>query len=88
MLVENRQPNSRWYSGSGIYHNVWLVKTGDVFVDHRGTYITTPVVSNDSARVTIGTKIRNSLGTAVNTVIKTLIYDPVGNQVEILNEEI
>ena len=23
----SEQPNSRWYSGSGIYRNVWLVKT-------------------------------------------------------------
>ena len=24
--VNNNQPNSRWYSGSGIYRNVWLTK--------------------------------------------------------------
>src|SRR5207248_4155514 len=44
--VDNsQQPNSRWYSGSGIYRNVWLTTTGKVFVDHWGTYITTPQVS-------------------------------------------
>ncbi len=32
--VDNsQQPNSRWYSGSGIYRNVWLVTTEKVFVD-------------------------------------------------------
>ena len=35
--VDNaQQPNSRWYSGSGIYRNVWLVTTGDLFVDPLG----------------------------------------------------
>jgi beta-galactosidase len=33
------QPNSRWYSGSGIYRNVWLVTVNDIFVDHWGTYV-------------------------------------------------
>src|SRR3989304_5830912 len=27
------QPNSRWYTGSGIYRNVWLVSTGKVHVN-------------------------------------------------------
>ncbi|MBP7887354.1 MAG: beta galactosidase jelly roll domain-containing protein, partial [Candidatus Marinimicrobia bacterium] len=41
--VDNsQQPNSRWYSGSGIYRNVWLVVTDKVFVDHWGTFVTTP----------------------------------------------
>lgn len=33
------QPNSRWYSGCGIYRNVWLVKTGKVRVAPDGTYV-------------------------------------------------
>ena len=28
--VNNNQPNSRWYSGSGIYRNVWLTKLNPV----------------------------------------------------------
>jgi beta-galactosidase len=38
------QPNSRWYSGSGIYRNVWLVTTNKIAIDHWGTYVTTPEV--------------------------------------------
>ncbi len=45
--VDNsKQPNSRWYSGSGIYRNVWLTTVNKVHVDHWGTFITTPQVSN------------------------------------------
>lgn len=35
--VDNaEQPNSRWYSGCGIYRNVWMVKTGKVRVAPSG----------------------------------------------------
>ena len=44
--VDNsEQPNSRWYSGCGIYRNVWLVKTEAVHVGEWGNYVTTPVVN-------------------------------------------
>jgi len=52
--VDNsQQPNSRWYSGSGIYRNVWLTTTNPVRVDHWGTYITTPEVTEQSAKIKI-----------------------------------
>ena len=35
------QPNSRWYSGCGIYRNVWLTKTNAIHVAENGTYVTT-----------------------------------------------
>ena len=47
------QPNSRWYSGSGIYRNVWLVTTNKVAVDHWGTYVTTPEITSESAIVKV-----------------------------------
>ncbi len=59
MKVDNsKQPNSRWYSGSGIYRNVWLVTTEKIFVDHWGTFITTPAVNKNAAKVSIQTKVK------------------------------
>ena len=34
------QPNSRWYSGCGIYRHVWLTKTAPVHVKHWGVRVT------------------------------------------------
>jgi beta-galactosidase len=52
--VDNsKQPNSRWYTGSGIYRNVWLVTTGEVHVRHWGTYLTTPQVSSEEATASL-----------------------------------
>jgi len=80
--VDNsQQPNSRWYSGSGIYRNVWLVTASKVHVDHWGTYVTTPVVNNDSATVLITSKIKNGGLQPVTLEIKTLLYDGDSNLV-------
>ena len=32
------QPNSRWYSGCGIYRHVWLTRTNAIHVKHWGVY--------------------------------------------------
>ena len=37
------QPNSRWYSGCGIYRHVWLAKTASVHVAHWGVYANSSV---------------------------------------------
>jgi beta-galactosidase len=75
--VDNsEQPNSRWYSGSGIYRNVWLVKTGKVFVGHWGTYITTSDINRGNATVSVETILENRLPDATSVTLKTLIYNP------------
>ena len=33
------QPNSRWYSGCGIYRHVWLTKTHPIHVKHWGVFV-------------------------------------------------
>ena len=33
------QPNSRWYSGCGIYRHVWINKTARIHVAHWGTHV-------------------------------------------------
>ncbi|MBK7172083.1 MAG: DUF4982 domain-containing protein [Bacteroidales bacterium] len=80
--VDNsKQPNSRWYSGSGIYRNVWLVLTGSVAIDHWGTYVTTPDVSEESAVVNIQATVRNHTGNSVKISHRSIILDNDNNVV-------
>ena len=72
------QPNSRWYSGSGIYRNVWLVTTQRIAVDHWGSYITTPKVSNEQATVRLRLSIRNTTGAPAAVTVKTIIRNARG----------
>jgi beta-galactosidase len=80
--VDNsQQPNSRWYSGSGIFRNVWLTITDKVLVDHWGTYITTPEVSEQSATVNIKTKLRNQLSSDQSVTLTTTVVNTTGAEV-------
>ena len=40
------QPNSRWYSGSGIYRHVRVIVTDPIHVAHWGVFVTTPEASS------------------------------------------
>lgn len=80
--VDNsEQPNSRWYSGSGIYRNVWLTVTNAVHVDTWGVFVTTPSVDADRATFAIATKLKNDLATDVNLKLTSILYDADGTEV-------
>lgn len=75
------QPNSRWYSGSGIYRNVWLVSKEKISVDHWGTFITTPQVTNSSATVVIKTNLINQSTKNKNVKLVTSFLNSDGREV-------
>ena len=80
--VDNsRQPNSRWYSGSGIYRHVWITICDPVHVAHWGTYLTTPVVSTNSATVRIRTQVQNESMKRREITLTSQIVDAAGNTV-------
>jgi beta-galactosidase len=62
VLVDNAsQPNSRWYSGSGIYRHVWLWLGDPLHVAPWGVGVTTPDVSQAEATVRVRTFVENGL---------------------------
>ena len=80
--VDNsQQPNSRWYSGSGIYRNVWLTTLDPVHVEHWGTYVTTPEVNEQSASVLMQTKVSNDSKSSAAVNLITIIQDANGREV-------
>ena len=77
--VDNElQPNSRWYSGCGIYRHVWMVKTEAIHVDNWGTYVTTPIVEEKNATVNVATRLRNTTCDSVSVNVKQYILDTNG----------
>lgn len=58
--VDNaQQPNSRWYSGSGIYRDVRLITTGATHIKQWGIFVTTPKVNVEMALVNVDVNFEN-----------------------------
>ncbi|MDD2300337.1 MAG: DUF4982 domain-containing protein [Fermentimonas sp.] len=55
--LENLEESSRWYPGAGLYRNVHLITTNDSYIPVWGTYITTPEVNDEFAKVDVKTKV-------------------------------
>jgi beta-galactosidase len=75
------QPNSRWYSGSGIYRHVWLNIAGPVHIAQWGTFITTPSVDSSSAIVSVRTSIENSNPVAKKIILRSVVKDESGKEI-------
>nr|WP_314835229.1 glycoside hydrolase family 2 TIM barrel-domain containing protein [uncultured Flavobacterium sp.] len=86
--VRNEGKNSRWYSGSGIYRNVYLTTTDPVHVGTWGVYITTPEVTQTNATVKVKTAIANKQSTAETIKYATTIVDPKGKIVGKAEKEV
>jgi beta-galactosidase len=76
--VDNLKQASRWYTGSGIYRHVWLTVTDPLHVAHWGTYVTTPEITNVSARVKVVTTLRNDSDAPRDCTLVTRLADPHG----------
>ena len=68
VFVRNNQPTSRWYSGSGIYRNVYLITANEVSIGINDIFITSPNLENELNTGIVNThidlKINNLSGAA------------------------
>ena len=80
--LENMPESSRWYPGAGIYRNVHVIVTEDAYIPVWGTYVTTPEVNKDFAKVKIQTKVAKPENKAYsNYTLETAIKAPNGEVV-------
>ncbi len=80
--VDNsEQPNSRWYSGSGIYRNVWLTIANPLHVAHWGTFVTTPAVTKENATINIITNVENTSAAQQDARLLSILVDASGKEV-------
>ncbi len=73
--------SSRCYTGEGIYRNVWLHEVSDLRVDRYGTYVNTPRILPDSARISIETRIVNSRPDSALCTVVSDVFSPSGEHV-------
>ncbi|UQZ32721.1 beta-galactosidase [Paenibacillus sp. PK3_47] len=77
--VDNsHQPNSRWFTGSGIYRHTWLKATSKLHIPLWGVYVRTPDIAAESAAIQVQTKLRNENPRQEQAILRSEILAPDG----------
>ena len=83
--LENLPESSRWYPGAGLYRNVHVIVTNEAHIPVWGTYITTPVVEKEFARVKVQTEVVLPAGADPSAYqLQTTLLDPNGGTMKTL----
>jgi len=82
LRVDNAaQPNSRWYTGSGIYRKVWLDISSQTFIDPWDLFAHAKVEQNGTASVEMSAMVSNFSGQKKNLKVVHEIQDATGRPV-------
>jgi len=72
--------DSRWYPGSGIYRNVFINITDNVYIKPYGVFVTTPNISSQEAEIHIQTSVKNEYQNEATIQIEHHIKDANGKE--------
>ncbi len=79
VVVDARAGNdSRWYSGAGIYRNVWLLSSGRVYLPPDGLQVRTPEIDDDGAVLAVSAVVRNRSATTSQATLRVEVIDAGG----------
>lgn len=70
--------DSRWYAGSGIYRNVYLISTNKIHIKQWGVFATTPVATKDKAIVAVNVSVENNTASDQKVEIENKLADRNG----------
>ncbi len=80
-LDNSSQPGSRWFTGTGIYRHVYLIKSEKLYIPVWGNYITAKEVKGDTATVRFETTINSEESEAKECSLRYTISDSEGRMV-------
>jgi len=80
--------SSRWYTGEGIYRNVWLHISNPLHFAENGIFISTPLVTTAKAELAIQTEVINRTAARTLTTLKTQFISPSGKEIKTLTASV
>ena len=75
------QADSRWYTGSGIYRDVFLVSSGYVHIDNWGIFVKTASVKSGVAELDVTLKLVNETDADAALTVRHCLYRKGGSDV-------
>jgi beta-galactosidase len=77
----SQSADSRWYTGSGIYRNVWLVYADPVHIAQWGVYAYSKNVSKKQATLHVETSVENGTQVKRSVIVNNELISPSGKVV-------
>lgn len=77
----SRYADSRWYTGSGIYRDVWLVSAPDIHLAQWGVGWNATSLTDKQAIVEVDIEVQKHIATNDKLELQAALYDAAGNQV-------
>jgi beta-galactosidase/beta-glucuronidase len=77
----SKQADSRWYTGSGIYRNVWLIHSNPIHIAQWGVFACPENVSSKKAALTIEIEVENGTSSSEELSITNELISPDGKVV-------
>lgn len=85
--VENHIPNSRWYSGSGIYRSVYILNYDDVFVEPFTFKVNNSDLRQDKVNLSYSFKLKNTTNRQMKLKTIVSIKDKISKDILALDEK-
>lgn len=87
--VDNsEQPNSRWYSGSGIYRRVWLREKGEIYIPLWGQQVVPCDITDEKALLRITTSVVNRSDAPAEAQLTFRLVAPDGSTAAACSESV
>lgn len=77
----SRYADSRWYTGSGIYRDVWLIAAPEIHLAQWGTGWHATSLTNRQATIAVDMEVQKHIATNDRLELSATLYDAVGKQV-------
>ena len=74
----SRGADSRWYTGSGIYRNVWLVESSEIHIAQWGVYAVPVMEKNGKWRLDVETEVENGSDSEAEVIVYNRLKSPSG----------
>ena len=77
----SRSADSRWYTGSGIYRDVWMVSAGDIHFAQWGIGWKATSLTDRRATVAVDVEVQKHVEASGKLEVKTSLFDAEGKEV-------
>ncbi|SEN10208.1 beta-galactosidase [Duganella sp. CF517] len=79
--ASNKDGNSRWYTGGGLFRDIHLVVKAPISIARHGVFVTTPAISESNADINVQVEVAGLKEKTDAIEIRARIFGPDGKQV-------